>query len=182
MKPRSLCAFLTLFALFGCGAAQSPDNGPREERAVNVYRVVDGDTVEVRPDVQGTEDVRLIGIDTPETSGSPQGSQPYGERAAGFTERELEGRDVRLRFDEEKVDDYGRALAYLYLSNGTMFNQTLLERGYAQVATFPPNVEHRQEFQEAQEEARRNERGLWSLPGNQLCDLTDRGNGVGGGC
>lgn len=75
-----------------------------------------------------------------------------------------------------------RALAYLYLPDGTMFNEVLLEKGYAQVATFPPNVEYLQEFGRAQKEARRNERGIWGLPEDKLCRLTDRGNGIGGSC
>ncbi len=182
MTPRLLCWLLPLFLLAGCAAQQPSGAGPQEDKTVNVSRVVDGDTVEVRPGVRGTDAVRLIGVDAPETPGSPQGPQPYGEQASEFAETELAGRDVELRFDEEKVDDYGRALAYLYLPDGTMFNETLLEKGYAQVATFPPNVQHLQEFRRAQKESRDNRRGIWSLPEDQLCKLTDRGNGVGGGC
>lgn len=75
-----------------------------------------------------------------------------------------------------------RVLAYVYSSDGEMFNETLLERGYAQVATFPPNVRHVDRFEQAQREARRSERGIWSLPEDRLCRLTDRGNGIGGEC
>lgn len=182
MRLLLLTMILPIFLLLGCGVLQPVDDGSQQSETVEVSRVIDGDTVEVRPRVQGTEDVRLIGIDTPETGGSPQGPQPYGEKAAEFAERRLEGREVELEFDEEKVDDYGRALAYLYLPDGTMFNEVLLEKGYAQVATFPPNVEYLQEFGRAQKEARRNERGIWGLPEDKLCRLTDRGNGIGGSC
>lgn len=63
-----------------------------------------------------------------------------------------------------------------------MFNETLLEEGYAQVATFPPNVKYVERFLEAQREARAANRGLWGLSAGELCQQTDRGNGIGGGC
>ena|SRR5829696_1719095 len=64
-----------------------------------------------------------------------------------------------------------------------MFNETLLEEGYAQVATFPPNVRYVDRFLAAQEEARAAGRGLWGLSADQLSQQTDRGNGIGGsGC
>jgi hypothetical protein len=63
-----------------------------------------------------------------------------------------------------------------------MFNETLLQEGYAQVATFPPNVRHVDRFVGAQKEARTASRGLWGLPAEELCQQTDRGNGIGGGC
>ncbi len=63
-----------------------------------------------------------------------------------------------------------------------MFNETLLEEGYAQVATFPPNVKYVDRFLEAQREARTANRGLWGLSAAELCQQTNRGNGIGGGC
>ena len=173
---------ILLLLLTGCGIETTSDAPHQRGATVTVARVIDGDTVEVRPAVSGTEDVRLIGIDTPETAGSPRGAQPYGEEAARFAGRKLEGRRVTLRFDVERKDDYGRVLAYLHPPNGAMFNLTLLEKGYAQVATFPPNVEHRDRFEAAQQKARAAERGIWGLPEDRLCGLADRGNGIGGGC
>lgn len=171
-----------LVVMPACGVEVISGASQTAGREVTVTRVVDGDTVEVRPGVDGTEEVRLIGIDAPETADSPRGPQPYGERASRFTEKSLEGERVTLRFGGERKDDYGRVLAYLYLRDGTMFNRTLLEKGYAQIATFPPNVKHVQEFKKAQREAQKAERGIWGLPESQLCRLTDRGNGIGGGC
>lgn len=149
---------------------------------VTVSRVVDGDTVEVALTVAGLTEVRLIGVDTPETSHPTYGEQPYGQRAKEFTVSRLEGGRVALEFDVEKVDPYGRLLAYVWLTNGPMFNETLVREGYAQVATFPPNVKHTDRFLEAQREAREAGRGLWGLPDDRLCQHTDRGNGIGGGC
>jgi micrococcal nuclease len=113
------------------------------DAAATVTRVVDGDTVEISPSVEGLSTVRLIGVDTPETHG---GTQPYGPEASDFTRQYLEGAEVSLELDVEKVDPYGRLLAYVYHPDGEMLNETLVEEGYAQVATFPPNVKHQERF------------------------------------
>ena len=89
---------------------------------------------------------------------------------------------MSLELDVEKVDPYGRLLAYVYLLDGEMFNEKLVEEGYAQVATFPPNVKYVDRFLEAQREARAANRGLWGLSAEEQCQQTDRGNGIGGGC
>jgi hypothetical protein len=86
---------------------------------------------------------------------------------------------VALEFRVEKVDQYGRFLAYVWLPDGRMFSEVLLREGYAQVATFPPNVKYVERFRKAQREANR---GLWGLFEGQLCRQTDRGNGIGDGC
>jgi micrococcal nuclease len=148
-------------------------------KAVAVSRVVDGDTIEVSSAVGGIADVRLIGVDTPETYG---GTEPYGKEASAFTTQRLEGRQVALEFDVERIDPYGRVLAYVWLPDGKMFNEVLVREGYAQVATFPPNVKYVERFLAAQREARAESAGLWGLSANKLCQLADRSNGIGGGC
>jgi micrococcal nuclease len=145
---------------------------------VRVTRVVDGDTIDISPSVRGLSRVRLIGMDTPEVYFD---TQPYGPEASAFAKQHLEGEEVRLELDVQKVDPYGRLLAYVYLPNGEMFNETLLEEGYAQVATFPPNVKYVDRFLEAQREARAANHGLWGLSAGELCQQTDWGNEIGGG-
>ncbi len=87
-----------------------------------------------------------------------------------------------LELDVRKIDPYGRLLAYVYLPDRRMLNEVLLEEGYAQVATFPPNVKYQERFLRVQREARAQNRGLWGLSARELCQQTDRGNGIGGGC
>jgi micrococcal nuclease len=149
------------------------------DATVKVTRVVDGDTIDISSSVEGRSRVRLIGMDTPEVY---FGTQPYGPEASAFAKRELDGEEVGLELDVQKIDPYGRLLAYVYLPNGEMFNETLLKEGYAQVATFPPNVKYKDRFLKAQREAREANRGLWGLSAGELCKQTDRGNGIGGGC
>jgi micrococcal nuclease len=160
------------------GAGNLKDRG----LVVSVSRMVDGDTVEVTSAVDGLTEVRLIGVDTPETSHPTYGEQPYGQQAKEFTVSRLEGERVALEFDVEKVDQYGRLLAYLWLPEDSMFNEVLLKEGYAQVATFPPNVKYVERFQEAQREAMEANRGLWGHSEGQLCRQMDRGIGIGGRC
>ncbi len=138
-----------------------------------VTRVVDGDTIEVR--YRGrTITVRLIGIDTPETVAPGQPVECYGPAASAFTERELEGRRVRLEFDVERIDRYGRTLAYVWRGS-ELFNETLVRRGYAFVTTYPPNVRYVERFLAAQRAARSHERGVWGAcvaadDGGEDCD------------
>ncbi len=124
-----------------------------------VTRVVDGDTIIVANNNR-TERVRLIGVNTPETVHPTKDTEPFGQEAGNFTKSRLAGKEVILEFDVQLRDKYGRLLAYVWL-DGEMFNETLVREGYAQVATYPPNVKYAGLFLAAQEEARENNRGLW---------------------
>lgn len=154
---------------------RTPDGAQEPLTSANavVTRVVDGDTIEVR--YRGrTITVRLIGIDTPETVAPGQPVECYGPAASAFTERELEGRRVRLEFDVERIDRYGRTLAYVW-RGGELFNETLVRRGYAVVTTYPPNVRYVERFLAAQRAARSHERGVWGVcvaagEGGEDCD------------
>lgn len=169
--------------------ADKPEREPRPEprntlaslgKVVTITRAVDGDTIEVSPAVNGVEDVRLIGVDTPEFS-SDCGTQPLAQAAADYVST-LEGQKVALGFDEERIDPYDRVLAYVRFQGGGMLNEALVEQGYAQVATYPPNVRYESRFLEAQAEAQRARLGIWALGAEARQLLADQGNGVGGGC
>ncbi|MDP9474598.1 MAG: thermonuclease family protein [Actinomycetota bacterium] len=132
-----------------------------DRQQVEVTRVVDRDTIEVSPQVEGVEDVRLIGVDTPEVF---DGEEPCGPEASAFSEERLAGQQVELEFDEERTDRFGRALAYVYLGD-ELYNETLVREGLAEVATFPPNVRYEDRFVAAQEEAQAAGVGLWDPDG-----------------
>lgn len=138
-----------------------------------VIRVIDGDTVEAR--IGGrVEDVRLIGVDTPETVKPGTPVQCFGERASHFTKRRLTGQRVRLVFGVERHDVYGRLLAYLYLARRTsyvpqpvktrqreLFNSILVRRGLARTLTIPPNDRFAARLRRFELAAARQGRGLW---------------------
>ncbi|MED0670393.1 thermonuclease family protein [Aneurinibacillus aneurinilyticus] len=133
---------------------------------VTVTRVVDGDTFKAK--VNGKEEsIRLIGVDTPETVHPNKPVQPYGPEASAYTKKRLDGQTVTLEFDVQQRDKYGRLLAYVWLGDAKnpkaeMLNQTLVKEGYAQVATFPPNVKYTDSFVNLQKQAREAGKGLWA--------------------
>jgi micrococcal nuclease len=142
----------------GAGSLQEAagSSGPRGTVDATVTKNTDGDTLRL----SGIGRVRLIGVDTPEVYG---GVECYGRQASAFTKRVLPpGTKVRYRLGVEPRDRYDRALAYVWLRDGRFFNLMLVERGYAQVLTIPPNVDYADRFLKAQRRARQAERGLWS--------------------
>jgi micrococcal nuclease len=126
---------------------------------VKVTRVVDGDTVEATVDGQ-TEDIRYIGVDTPESVKPDTPVQCYALKASHFNEDLVEGKTVRLEYDAEQRDVYGRLLAYVYLGD-EFVNAELVKRGYARTLTIPPNTDHAELFARLEREASADERGLW---------------------
>jgi micrococcal nuclease len=117
--------------------------------------VTDGDTIRLG----NLGSVRLIGIDTPEVYG---GVECFGREASRFARRLLPlGTRVRYRVGVEERDRYGRLLAYVWLPDGRMFNRVMVEQGYAQPLTIPPNVQFADEFLATARAARQAGRGLW---------------------
>ena len=146
-----------LLALAGLWPSVSRPRPVETEQTV-VRRVSDGDTVVL---MDGRR-VRYIGMDTPELHHPTKPVQYYAREAAEFNRRLVEGKPVRLEFDLEKKDKYGRSLAYVYLADGTFVNAELVRQGYAHTMTIPPNVRHAEEFAQLQKEAREARRGLWN--------------------
>jgi micrococcal nuclease len=124
-----------------------------------VVRVVDGDTIVASVDGRD-EYVRYIGVDTPETVKPDTPVQCYGPRASDENHRLVEGETVRLTFDREVRDDYGRLLAYVYA--GKLFvNAELVRDGFARTLAISPNTSHAAEFQRLATRAAKGGRGLW---------------------
>ncbi len=128
--------------------------------ATVVEDVVDGDTIVVAGGIR----VRLIGVDTPETKDPRKAVQCFGVEASAHTMSLLGSRTpVRLVYDVERFDRFGRTLAYVYREGDGLFvNAALVAEGYAQVAAFPPNVAHAEELIRLARSAREDGRGLWS--------------------
>jgi micrococcal nuclease len=138
------------------------DSGPRSAPAY-VTRVVDGDTVEARIGAE-IEDVRLIGVDTPETVKPGAPVDCFGPQASAFTHRVLEQRPVRLVFGVERRDVYGRLLAYVYIGH-RFVNAELVRRGLARTLAIAPNTRYQARFKALELGAARAGRGLWGACG-----------------
>jgi micrococcal nuclease len=154
---------LAVVALIG-GGVLKPSTGGGDGGATDegrVTRVVDGDTIHVN--VAGEDEtVRYIGVDTPETVKPNTPVQCFGKKASAYNHRLVDGELVRLRFDAERRDRYGRLLAYVYRrKDGVFVNDALVRNGYATTLTIPPNVAHAADFRALERRARGAQKGLW---------------------
>jgi len=145
-------------------------SGPVVEGLWTVIYVVDGDTFDVSNSPDSKYRIRLIGADTPEVKKPNTPVQPFGPEASAFTERKIveANNRVRLAFDGDEVDKYGRSLAMVYLQmpDGTevWLNELLIREGLARAQTqYRFSKGAKTAFQQAEEEAKRARRNLWSL-------------------
>ncbi|HSI80580.1 MAG TPA: thermonuclease family protein [Solirubrobacterales bacterium] len=130
-----------------------------DEVTATVTRVVDGDTVAV--EIDGSEDsVRYIGVDTPESVAPGEPVECFGPEASRFNARLVEGEEIRLVFDAERRDRYGRLLAYVYAGD-VFVNAELIRRGFATTLTIPPNDSFADRFERLADRASEAGRGLW---------------------
>jgi micrococcal nuclease len=173
-KKRILIFFCILLPLIGCGGED--ETPPKDENSeyATVERITDGDTFSVIFNGR-KEKIRLIGIDTPESRrndrSKKQGKEErldqeeivaMGKEAKAFIARQIKKGDrVKLEFDVQERDKYGRFLCYVYLADGRMLNEIMIGEGYAYPLTIAPNVKYESTFREAFVSARENSRGLW---------------------
>jgi micrococcal nuclease len=151
-----LVAALAATSLGGWRLGTGRAGGAQDAR---ITTVIDGDTLDVTW-AGRSERVRLLGVDTPETVDPHRPIGCYGPEAAAFTTRRLGGRTVRLRFDRQRRDRYGRLLAYVEVDGGR-FNDELLAGGYARLLVIPPNGRHARTMLDRELAARSAARGLW---------------------
>jgi micrococcal nuclease len=133
--------------------------------AAEVVDHVDGDTIRVRipnppAGLRAVETIRMIGVDTPETVHPSRPVETFGKEASEFTRTELLGKTVRLAFDWDLRDRYGRLLAYIYTAEGRCFNAGLISEGYGHAYTRFA-FQFMEEFRAREQEARQEKRGLW---------------------
>ncbi len=150
-----LCALLLASSTYACPADRIDARGL-------VAEVYDGDTMRL---IDGRW-IRLIGLDTPELGRDGETSQPFARRAADAVRDLLARHDDRvlMRYDVEKRDHYGRALAHLYLPNKTSITAYLLRAGLATHLVVPPDLYNLDCYRQAEHEARTAKAGIWSLP------------------
>jgi micrococcal nuclease len=129
---------------------------------VSIVRVVDGDTIIVK--MNGVDKkVRLMGLNTPETVDPRRLVQCFGKEASDKAKMTLSGQEVKIETDptQDTHDKYGRLLAYVFLSDGTLFNKMMIEEGYGYEYTYQIPYKYQKEFKNAQIHARESKKGLW---------------------
>jgi micrococcal nuclease len=143
-----------------CSGGGAGGEGRGKSADAKVERVIDGDTIEVELDGE-TEDVRYIGIDTPESAIPGETPECFGKAASRANERMVGGETVRLVFDEERRDHYGRLLAYVYVDD-LFVNGRLVARGFATTLEIEPNTLRAEDLERLEVRAGREGEGLWS--------------------
>lgn len=141
-----------------------------------VNYVYDGDTIEV--DISGIkEKIRLIGVDTPETQDPDLPVQCYGPESSAYTEKNLLGQDVRLESDptNQNRDRYDRLLRYVYLKDGTLWNQKIIEEGYGFAYLRYPFTKLKT-FEASEKNAKDLKKGLWTACTPSIIDGVYRTN------
>ncbi len=134
----------------------------KENVLYKVIKVLDGDTLIAN--VSGHEvTVRLIGIDTPEVVDPRKPVQCYGPEASAKAKELLSGQEVYLEKDESKTyDKYGRVLGYVKMADGDLYNEKMIQEGYAREYTFnKEKYKYQKEFKDAQKLAKKEKVGLW---------------------
>jgi micrococcal nuclease len=171
MKRRLLPILLAALAAV-LVALVSDRGGGGAGTGARVVRVVDGDTLVVAGGGAGERYVRLLGIDTPETHrpgtpiecGGPQATRSMETLAPPGTPVTLE-RDPT----QDRIDRYGRTLAYVRLPGGRLAETAQLESGWATVYVFAGRpVERDPAFRHAQADARAARRGVWRSCGGDF--------------
>lgn len=131
-----------------------------KEGKYHVRHVIDGDTLVL----DDGRKIRLIGIDAPETDDRRGPIEPWGPQASSFARDFVERSNgwVTLQFDLERLDQYERHLAYVFVEDG-LLNEELIRRG---LARFKPNYRYsgvmKRRFRAAEETAKRKKQGIWT--------------------
>lgn len=169
---RSFTALAALFVVAACrgesATAPAPEASGAEpvlsasmvmaqstgESACVVERIIDGDTFVC----QGQDrSVRLLGINTPETCQAPYGAQA----TQALTQLMGPGTSVKLAFDRERQDRYGRTLAYV-LRGTTVINWEMVRQGHATNMAVLPNTTFSWIFAATAQYAWLRDRGIWA--------------------
>ena len=158
-----VCVVLGTMITAGCAGKSAPD----PVVYVVIKEFIDGDTLELLID-RRREQVRLLGIDTPETKHPTKPVQCFGPEATRFlTSLVAPGTRVHVVRDVEARDRFGRLLLHLFLTSPDTanpprhVNAELVRGGYARILTIAPNFAFATALANAQVEARSARRGLW---------------------
>jgi len=119
--------------------------------------VDDGDTIVLKDGRR----VRYIGINSPEVESEYSKAEPFGHEARELNRGLVYLKKVHLEFDNEKYDQYGRLLAYVFLEDGIFINNAMVTAGYAYCLPKKPNVKYEELFLKSQQNAMQSNKGIW---------------------
>jgi len=128
----------------------------------SVARVIDGDTFVLAD----SQHVRILGINAPEIERPGKPAQPYADSAASYTRSLIEGKQIKLTFENKTYDIFGRLLAYVWLldraGKDSLFIQAeLLKAGLVRISYYPKGKRYYDLFYNLRRTAMRDKRGIW---------------------
>ncbi|MCP1415452.1 thermonuclease family protein [Paenarthrobacter sp. A20] len=139
-------------------ALKVPASGPYA-----VEKVVDGDTIRISCNGTSTR-VRFVGINAPESVKEDAPVECGGPEASTYLHSLLDGQQVFLSADPVQGvrDKYDRLLAYVWTTDGTLTNRTILEQGHAEATGYGKSFAYSEDFTTAADQARKNKAGRWN--------------------
>ena len=132
--------------------------------AVKVYSVIDGDTFRYRKEDGSLQSVRLLWVDAPESNTARyRSTECFWKEAKNYLTNLIKNQYITIEYDSNSAssDAYGRMLAYVYL-DWKLLNETLIAEWYAKEYTYKTAYSHQSDFKQAEENAKKNEKWLWS--------------------
>jgi len=173
MKGLHLSILIAASLIFGMPFSEQAWAGTFSQigtsRWVTVSKIYDGDTFKT----ESGEKVRLLGINTPETARDDKPGEPRADQATTGLKQLIKGKTVRLAFDTELKDRYGRLLAHVYLRDGTWINVKMIELGLAHSYTFAPNFKQSSTLLKSERTARDQKLGIWGTSRFKLLSSSD---------
>ena len=170
-KALFFSAFFYVLGFFCAPVALARDCPPQWiDEAARVNYVYDGDTLQL----ESGRKVRLLGIDTPEIHSRkhaiPADIKASGQRARSALQSMLNSASgkIQLAYGQQRFDRYGRALAHVFLPDGSNLQAGLIAQGYAVAFTTPPNDRMSDCYRQQEIAARNAQLGIWQLPQYQL--------------
>ena len=163
---------ISLFLLIGGMLNAQSFTIPREhyyyQIKVKAAQVIDGDSFIISDGNEGSMNVRLIGVDAPELVKKSVEDSLFADSAAAFLKNLIEGKIIKLTFERELYDSYGRLLAYAWVldvhGNDSLFVQAeLLKAGLARIFHYPKEMKYYYIFQNLKRTARRKRLGIWGI-------------------
>ena len=133
---KKIFSFVIIFLIFGFLFSSN--------QSIKLLKIYDGDTILISLNGK-QEKIRFTGINTPEIDHPKyhKKGEFFGPEAKRHLSKILTKHKIsRLEFDVNKRDKYHRMLAYIFLDNGKMLNELMVEDGFAYVYNFPPNVKY----------------------------------------
>ena len=150
---------ILLVALFLLVFPHGEECRAAESEWVKVRYVNDGDTITLTDGGR----IRYIGIDAPEIDHKDRKAQPFGFEARRLNSEQVLAETVRLEFDRERKDRYGRILAYVFLRDNSFVNARIVAEGYAYCYPHKPNIAHHSALLEHQRSAMSAKKGIWGI-------------------